>query len=124
MELSPDIVLVNLRVMSKLRQGDRLQCADSRYFGIDRGGWWIVQAISWWISRDNRNNMLDRVESIFNAANKMNIVDRDKHIDAARCGVRELICTYSDDPTTVARLENLISAPAKEENNSDEGTSF
>lgn len=111
MELTGDIVLVNLRVMSKLKQGDRLQCVDSRYFGIDRGGWWIWQALSRWISQDNRQNMLDRVECMFRAANSMDTIP-ESHITAAKEGIRELICTYADDPTTVSRLENLISAPA------------
>ena len=125
MELSPDIVLVNLRVLAKLKQGDRLQCADSRYFGIDRGTWWIWTAVNRWIARDNRHNMLDRVESIFNAANKLQLKDKEKHLSAAKVGIRELICTYADDPTTVARLENLICEPAKAVNgNEDEGTSF
>ena len=129
MELSPDIVLVNLRVLAKLKQGDRLQCADSRYFGIDRGGWWVWTAISRWMARDNRHNMLDRVESIFRAASKLQIHDKDKHLSSAKAGVRELICTYAGDPTTVARLENLIQEPAaaaceEEIQEDDQGTSF
>ena len=131
MELSRDIVLVNLRVLAKLRQGDRLQCADSRYFGIDRGSWWIWTAVSRWIARDNRNNMLDRVESIFRAASKLQIQDKDKHLASAKVGVRELICTYAGDPTTVARLENLMQEPVlpvaeetSQGDDDDEGTSF
>ena len=111
MELSADIILVNLRVLSKLRQGDRLQCADSRYFGIDRGGSWIWQAISRWMTRDNRHNMLDRVEGVFKAVEQLELKDKEQHLNAARGGIRELICTYADDPTTVSRLENLISEP-------------
>ena len=128
MELTPDIVLVNLRVLAKLRQGDRLQCADSRYFGIDRGGWWVWTAITRWMARDNRQNMLDRVEGIFKAASNLQIHDKEKHLSSAKVGIRELICTYAGDPTTVARLENLIQEPAsccgEQEHEDDEGTSF
>ena len=127
MELSADIILVNLRVLSKLKQGDRLQCADSRYFGIDRGGSWLWQAVTRWMSRDNRHNMLDRVETIFKAVDKLELKDKDMHLKAAKSGIRELICTYADDPTTVSRLENLIAEPvAAAENSTDgeEGTAF
>ena len=127
MELSTDVILVNLRVLSKLKQGDRLQCADSRYFGIDRGGSWLWQAVTRWMSRDNRHNMLDRVETIFKAVDKLELKDKDMHLKAAKSGIRELICTYADDPTTVSRLENLIAEPVAAAENStdgDEGTAF
>ena len=127
MELSTDIILVNLRVLSKLKQGDRLQCADSRYFGIDRGGSWLWQAVSRWIARDNRHNMLDRVETIFKAVDKLDLKDKEMHLRAAKSGIRELICTYADDPTTVSRLENLIAEPVEAVGNladSEEGTAF
>ena len=114
MQASSDVVLVNLRVLSKLKQGDRLQCADSRYFGIDRSNSWLWVAISRWMNRDNRQNMLERVESVFEQAKSISFDNKDQHIEAAKTGLRELIHTYADDPTTISRLENLIEDPPEQ----------
>ena len=95
---------VNLRVLAKLKPGDRLQTVDSRYFGIDRGWFtWLTR----WIRSDNRTNTVDRIEETFRSAS-------DRRVDqglirAAKGGVRELCATYVGDETTVARLEAIIS---------------
>lgn len=113
------VTLVNLRVIAKIKNGDRLQCVDTRYFGIDRAtGWWVW---AWrWIRQDSRVHMLDRVDETFKEAHKLEKSKYpclDEHIKAAQHGIRELMCTYADDPTTVSRLETLIgSCPTEEEN--------
>lgn len=111
------VTLVNLRVIAKIKNGDRLQCVDTRYFGIDRGSGWLVWA--WrWMRQDSRIHMLDRVDETFKEAQKM---ENSKypclagHIKAAQGGIRELMCTYADDPTTVSRLEALIGSCPPEE---------
>ena len=98
------VTCVNLRVIAKLKRGDRLHCADNRYFGIDRG-WmgWLRRVLHY----DSRSNTLDRLEATFEAAKKESIVG-DVLIESAKKGVRELMGTYSDDPTTVSRLETLV----------------
>lgn len=94
---------VNLRVLAKLKPGDRLQTVDSRYFGIDRG-WmtWLTR----WIRSDNRSNTIDRIEETFSCAAKSNVDGA--LVKAAKAGVRELCATYVGDETTVARLEAII----------------
>lgn len=95
--------LVNLRVLSKLKPGNRLQTVDSRYFGIDDGTWsWFWR----WLRADGRANCVDRIEETFANAKKHNISET--LIQSAKTGVEKLCATYSDDQTTVARLETII----------------
>ena len=103
-------VKVNLRVLSKLKPGDRLQTVDSRYFGIDRG--WLTW-LTRWIRSDNRTNTIDRIEETF--ARAATCEDCDALVNAAKAGVRELCATYVGDETTVARLEAIIDSGVKTE---------
>ena len=107
MESKEALALVNLRVIGKLKSGDRLQCADSRYFGIDRGHLdWLWR----WLRVDSRSTAIDRIEDTFSVAIGMLENNPSAHtlLQNARTGVEELMQTYSDDPTTVARLETLV----------------
>lgn len=98
--------LVNLRVLSKLKPGNRLQTVDSRYFGIDNGRWdWFYR----WLRSDNRSNCVDRIEETFFNANKHKIDE--SLIASAKLGVEKLCATYADDQTIVARLETIINDP-------------
>ena len=93
-----------MRVLAKLKPGDRLQTVDSRYFGIDRGWFtWLTR----WIRSDNRTNTVDRIEETFQRASSSKV--NNNLIKAAKGGVRELCATYVGDETTVARLEAIIS---------------
>lgn len=98
------VTCVNLRVIAKLKQGDRLHCADNRYFGIDRG-WmgWIRRVLHY----DSRANTLDRLEATFTSAQAEKSASA-ALVANAKKGVRELMGTYADDPTTVSRLETLV----------------
>ena len=102
---------VNLRVLAKLKPGDRLQTVDSRYFGIDRG-WmtWLTR----WIRSDNRSNTVDRIEETFQRAFAANMDTN--LVQAAKVGVRELCATYVGDETTVARLEAIIGSTEQSQN--------
>ena len=104
------VTCVNLRVISKLKRGDRLHCADNRYFGIDQG-WigWLRRVIQY----DSRANTLDRLESTFAKAATEELATPEL-IKSAKKGVRELMGTYANDPTTVSRLETLIGVNAPE----------
>ena len=107
MENKEALALVNLRVIGKLKSGDRLQCADSRYFGIDRGHLdWLWR----WLRVDSRSTAIDRIEDTFLVAIGMleNNVSVHELLQTAQTGVEELMQTYADDPTTVARLETLV----------------
>lgn len=104
--MANDVVLVNLRVIAKLQPGDRLQCCDSKYFGIDRGYFtWLWR----WIKADTRKITLERLEDTVFEANK---VGQDKLtkglLQGAKSGLGHLLDTYHTDPTTVARLETII----------------
>ena len=97
------VVMVNLRVLSKLKAGDRLQSVDSRYFSIDRGLFtWITR----WVRNDNRSHSVDRIEETFAKAKKMSQCA--SLIHSAKQGVEELKATYVGDETTVSRLEHIV----------------
>ena len=111
--------LVNLRVLAKLKPGNRLQTVDSRYFGIDDGRWsWVWR----WLRSDSRANCVDRIEETFMNAKKHNI--EQALISAAQSGVEKLCSTYSDDQTTVSRLETIINHPVESKTTESVETSF
>jgi hypothetical protein len=101
------VVLVNLRVLSKLQPGDRLQCCDSRFFGIDRG------YLTWlwrWMKADTRQITLERLDDTVKEA--MTAGGNEPLLIQARDGLAHLVETYHTDPTTVARLEAIIARMA------------
>jgi len=101
-----DVVLVNLRVIAKLQPGDRLQCCDSKYFGIDRGYFtWFWR----WVKADTRQITLERLEdTIAEAGKKYTDPTTGNLLKGAKAGLAHLLDTYHTDPTTVARLETII----------------
>ena len=105
------ITLINMRVLSKLKAGDRLQCVDSRYFSIDRG--WFVW-LTRWVRNDNRANTVDRIEEAFKKAHGMEPYP-DLLIKSAVKGVKELLATYVGDETTCARLEHIMDGKGLEQ---------
>ena len=101
-----DVVLVNLRVVSKLQPGDRLQCCDSKYFGIDRGYLpWLYR----WLKADTRQITLERLEDTVSQARE---IENDTAVETllreAQTGLAHLLETYHTDPTTVSRLEAIM----------------
>ena len=101
-----DVVLVNLRVISKLQPGDRLQCCDSKYFGIDRGYFSFIYR---WLKADTRHIALERLEdTIAQARDRSGEAAVEPLMRDARAGLVHLLDTYHTDPTTVARLESII----------------
>ena len=102
----PPVVLVNLRVVSKLQPGDRLQCTDSRYFGIDRSYFSFIWR---WLKTDSRALALERLDEIVHEAAKHKQDPLVRALLGEACtGINHLIETYHTDPTTVARLEALL----------------
>lgn len=101
-----DVVLVNLRVVSKLQPGDRLQCCDSKYFGIDRGYLtWLYR----WLKADTRQITLERLEDTVSQARGFGgDTAVEKLLQDAQTGLAHLLETYHTDPTTVSRLEAII----------------
>ena len=106
-----DPTMVNLRIISKIKSGDRLQCVNERYFGIERG---YLTFLWRWLRVDSRDNTLTRLEETFDLAAALGEPAKSL-LEAAKSGVRELVGTYSDDPTTVARLETLLEYGVKRE---------
>lgn len=105
-DIMHDVVLVNLRVISKLQPGDRLQCNDSKYFGIDRGWFTFIYR---WLKADTRHITLERLdETIVAARQRIHEPCMKKLLQDACTGFRHLIDTYHNDPTTVARIETLL----------------
>jgi len=114
MEEVPALVLVNLRVVSKLQPGDRLQCTDSRYFGIDRSYFSFIWR---WLKADGRTLALERLDDMVREALKArenNAVVAQLLVQASG-GMQHLMETYHTDPTTVARLEAIMTMCEHEE---------
>lgn len=102
----PQLVLINLRVISKLQPGDRLQCTDSRYFGIDRG---YFSFLIRWFKADSRVLALERLEDTISEAVKHREQPVIAQLLTNACdGIEHLIETYHTDPTTVSRLETML----------------
>lgn len=120
MKSVPPVVLVNLRVVAKLQPGDRLQCTDSRYFGIDRGYFTFLWR---WLKADGRALALERLDDTVQEAIKHESIPLVLSLlDEARTGINHLIETYHTDPTTVSRLEAILSTcsrPALDKEDSD-----
>ena len=105
--LMHDVVLVNLRVVSKLQPGDRLQCNDSKFFGIDRGWFTFVWR---WLKADTRHITLERLDETITAARQRLREPHVKLLLQEACdGLSHLLDTYHTDPTTVSRIETLLS---------------
>ena len=112
--MNDSVVRVNLRVLSKLQPGDRLQCCDSKYFGVDRG--YMVWA--WrWFKGDTRFIALERLDDTIRLA--LELAKKDDSIfvllEQASSGIVHLLDTYHNDATTVARLESFIARCSKDE---------
>ena len=106
-EMNESVTLVNLRVLTKLQPGDRLQCCDSKYFGIDRGYLvWLWR----WMKSDTRQITLERLDEVITHASTLQ--QKDKTVKSlmldATTGLSHLLDTYHSDPTTVSRLEAII----------------
>jgi len=97
-------VLVNLRVLSQLQSGDRVN-AESNFFAIERG--FMTSIWRWWRA-ENRERTLSRISEIFHATqNSVRVPDG--LMEQACKGLRMLkTSTYAADPTTCARLDNII----------------
>ena len=105
--MNESVVRVNLRVLAKLQPGDRLQCCDSKYFGVDRG--YLVWAWRWW-KGDTRNIALERLDDTIRCALTLIESNDDMQtlLKSASEGITNLLETYHSDATTVARLETLV----------------
>ena len=105
--MNESVVRVNLRVLAKLQPGDRLQCCDSKYFGVDRG--YLVWALRWW-KGDTRQIALERLDDTIRCALPLAEDHKDikKLLKGASEGIAHLLDTYHTDATTVARLETLV----------------
>lgn len=112
--MNESVVRVNLRVLAKLQPGDRLQCCDSKYFGVDRG--YLVWAWRWW-KGDTRQIALERLDDTIRSALLLTESNDDiqKLLKDASEGIVHLLDTYHTDATTVARLENLVAKCSEHE---------
>lgn len=102
-EDAESVTMINLRVLAKLRPGDRLQCCDTKFFSIDRG--WLTW-LTRWVRNDNRRHTIDRMEETFRKARALESCKG--LLPAAKKGSQELLGTYAGDETTVSRIEHII----------------
>lgn len=112
--MNESVVRINLRVLSKLQPGDRLQCCDSKYFGLDRG---YMTSIWRWFKGDTRLIALERLDDTVKLAREQAANDDSINVllQQASQGMEHLLDTYHTDATTVARLEYLIARCKPEE---------
>ena len=98
-------VLVNLRVLSQLQAGDRLN-AEGNLFYIERG---FLSGLWRWWRQETRERTLSRIDDIMSAARGMG--EAKALLGPACKGLESLRdTTYVGDATTTARLDNIIAA--------------
>ena len=101
-----DDVLVNLRVLARLQEGDRVNCSGT-FFEIESG---LLTTLWRWLRQENREKTLSRIADVMARAGAA----PGAHVfaDQALDGLRKLKITYGACPTTVARLDHIMTTSA------------
>ena len=100
--MGDDNVLVNLRVLARLQEGDRVNCS-SRYFEIESGAFTMLWR---WLRQETREKSLSSIADVMARA----ALVPGAHVFAAQAreGLRKLKITYASCSTTVARLDHIM----------------
>lgn len=110
---------VNLRLLSKLRKGDKINMSGDFFF-IERSDHSVLAWVGWVMrqfSVDSRDTTLARIEGLFTQAWRYHRALGRRPESAARLcahvrnsirGLFRLQETYADDQTCVARIEALV----------------
>lgn len=109
-------ILLNLKVISKLRAHDRLDTSQS-VFRIHGSNYFIpLWVVRWW-TRGSREHDVSRLESLYKSANEVvNDDDTEENrrsqiltaLEQSTSGLRNICTTYDNDATIQARIEVII----------------
>lgn len=109
-------ILLNLKIISKLRAHDRLDTSQS-VFRIHGSYYFIpLWAVRWW-TRGSREHDVARLESLYKAAIEyVNADDADEArrtqvltaMEHSTAGLRNICTTYDNDATIQSRIEVII----------------
>ena len=97
-----DDVLVNLRVLSRLQENDRLNCTGT-FFAIETG---VLTKVWRWLRQETREKTLSRIADVMDRASR--VPHAHAFAEQAREGLERLKITYAACPTTVARLDHIM----------------
>ena len=99
---------INLRIVSLLREGDRLSTTESVFFAIERPQYW-TGLLRWWFG-ECRGNAIERVQELLDLAVREKskpLIGRLVH--QAVQGLRVLRrSTYQMDAATCCKLDHMI----------------
>ena len=98
--------VVNLRIISCLKPGERICTRDTMWRIVTPS---VREALNRWIFGDNRKADLERIRNLYEHATR-EIVDPQKRviIHASLNGLEALRSTYSEDTTSRCQLDELI----------------
>jgi hypothetical protein len=114
-----DSIITNLKIISILQINEKLGIRKG-HLVIDRDS--NIQSIKRWFNRDSRDIILnyikDLVKNISTAFNKIKTLPHEDYtwnlsrilieMDSIETGLNNLKTTYSDDPVTIAQIDNII----------------
>lgn len=112
---------VNLAVISKLQEGERISVRDGRFFQLRRDGFSIPEFIARWWSGANRHSdfrsikdlytqafdNVDRLQKRADAKSKADTVMLLKRLRESEKGLAVYERTYGEDVTLCARIQRL-----------------
>ena len=109
-----NLLLVNLKSISRVQPYDKLQIVDNMYIIIDER---FLQFIQRWLNGDNRKHVLTFIENLIIQSQDFILNDKlvkDDRMKLIRIlsgfiiGLENLKFTYQDDQITIFILENFI----------------
>ena len=114
-----DSIITNLKIISILQINEKLGIRKG-HLVIDRDS--NIQSIKRWFNRDSRDIILnyikDFLKNIGTALNKIKTLSHEDYtwnlsrilieMDSMETGLNNLKTTYSDDPVTIAQIDNII----------------
>lgn len=123
--LSYEDVQINLRLLSDLKEGEKLMVSKGRYIQVDQR---YIQGLRRYITSDSRSRSLDFINHIIcwskkycndaveninknkdTQINMSNLINIQKLLGGAQTGLGRLLITYGDDKHNKATIETFIS---------------
>jgi len=114
-----DSIITNLKIISIIQINEKLDISKG-HLVVDRDS--NIQSIKRWFNRDSRDIILnyikDLLKNIGTALNKIKTLPHEDYtwnlsrilieMDSIETGLNNLKTTYSDDPVTIAQIDNII----------------
>lgn len=105
--------IVNLKVVAKLKKGDKLNTR-LQHYGIEPPGIFSTASIMRWINGESRRQTINALDTLITSCIKQaNLSDNEiatlvEQLYHTSTGIENLIFTYKDDVTSVSGLELII----------------